>query len=634
MHGYMNSILRIDLARRKWASEPVPDDLVRRFMGGRGFNAKLLWDRLPRDADALGPNNPLILSAGPLTGTAAPGSKLSVAGRSPATGGYADSHVGGHIGPAMRYAGHDVVILEGWSDTPVYVLVTDEGVEFHDAAEMWGKGTFDTERAIVDGHAGEVHVLAIGPAGEKLSRIACLSHDFGRQAGRCGFGAVMGSKKVKALAFRGGRSIRMADPAAFRETARRLVAHIVAHPVARQWTKFGTALHVDHSNEVGCLPTRNYAAGWFERVAAIDGQRMVNDIVVRNKGCFGCTMLCGKYSVVGSGPYAGTKIDGPEYEIIALLGSNCGMDNLGVVARANYLADDLGLDAISLGNVCAFAMESFQKGVLTPAAADGLDLRFGDEKAFLALIEKIGRREGIGDLLADGVREAAARLGGGAEDWAMHTKGLEQSGYETRGAIGQVVGYAINDRGADHNRFWNPLWFEPEHADKLDDLPEMIRITQCRRSAPDIMGMCRFITYYIPMARYAEMISAATGMKVDEQAILDCAERVFNLTRLLNYELGLSKESDEPPPRVFKTQVEVGPTKGRSIDRAAFEKVRDGFYRASGWDADGIPTDEGLRRLDLADAIPAAKALRDRPSRRSSVPPSGRRSGGRDRKES
>jgi aldehyde:ferredoxin oxidoreductase len=609
MDGYLGKILRINLTEQSTITEDLPDDLCRRFLGGRGFGAKLLFDRLPRGIDPLSAENILIFATGPLTGTTAPGSKMSLITQSPLTGGYGDSHVGGHLGPMIRYTGHDVVCLEGASEKPVYLFVHDDGVAFRDAAHIWGKGCFETERALLEAHPGEIQVVSIGPAGENRVRFACLTHDFGRQAGRCGMGAVMGAKNVKAIVFQGTKTIKMADPEAFLAKSRELVQHILAHPAAQQWTELGTALHVRHGNEVGCLPSHNHRYGVSEHADQLSAETMRRNLVARDKGCFGCSMLCGKYSVVRSGTYAGTRIDGPEYEIIALLGSNCGMDNLEVVCRANYLADDLGLDAISAGNVVAFAMECFERGILGPEDTEGLDLCFGNEAAYLAMIEKIARREGLGDLLAEGVRRASQKIGKGSESFAMHSKGLEQSGYETRGALPQVLGYSVNDRGADHNRIWNALWFEGDARYKIEGAAEAVKLTQCKRSAPDIMGTCRFISYYIDFDEYGKLLTAATGTEWDGETILRAAERVYNLTRILNYQLGYTKENDYVPPRIFE-EVERGPVKGKKITRDQYETVRANFYRISGWDGDGIPTDEQLAAMDLADLIEDAKRLR------------------------
>lgn len=611
MHGYMGKILRVDLSRRRSFTEELDPDLPRRFLGGRGFGAKLLFDRLVRGADPLGPENLLIFSAGPLTGLPAPGSKISLTSKSPTSGGFGDSHVGGMVGPAFRYTGHDVMILERAADSPVYLFVDRHGAQVRDASHLWGKGCHETEDILIEENRqqGEVQVICIGPAGERMVNFACLTHDYGRQAGRTGMGAVMGSKRVKAIVFRGDQSIPLADPASFLEKVIELKDHLRSHKGALIWTKYGTSQFVEHSQVTSSLPTRNHRFGDSPHADILGHENMRREIVVRDKACFGCSMACGKYSVIRSGPYQGTEVDGPEYEILALMGTNTGMDNLGVVAKANQMADDLGMDAISAGNVCAFAMECWEKGIIDARMTDGLTLEWGKEDSYLELLRRIAYREGIGDLLANGVRIASRRLGMGSERFAMHSKGLEQSGYETRPSLAQVVAYSVNDRGADHNRLWNVGWFEGEMRTSKEDKPELIRLTQCRRSTPDILGQCRFCSYYVDFDDYGRLVKAATGMDIDGQGIIEVAERVFNLTRVFNYLEGYTREDDHVPPRVFEEPIERGPLAGERIDEQDYLDMRAAFYQASGWDEEGFPTREKLLALDLADV---AKQVSDR----------------------
>lgn len=603
MHGYMGKILRVDLSGGSACTEDLDPDLARRFVGGRGFGAKLLFDRLPRGADPLGPDNLLIFSTGPLTGTAAPGSKMTLTAKSPATNGFADSHVGGMAGPALRFTGHDVLILEGAAERPVYLFIDRNGAQVRDAAHLWGKGCHETEDLLLAENRGEgeLQVMTIGPAGERLVRFACLTHDYGRQAGRTGMGAVMGSKRVKAIVLRGDCSVPLADPQRFLTKCVELKDHLRSHGPALVWTRWGTAPFVEHSQETWALPTRNHRYGMSPHAEALGHEKMRREIVVRDKACFGCSMACGKYSEVRQGPYAGTDVDGPEYEILALMGTNTGMDNLGVVAKANQLVDDFGLDAISAGNVCAFAMECWEKGILTSEMTGGLTLEWGNEASYLELLRLIAYREGVGDLLADGVQRAAERLGGGSDVFAMHSKGLEQSGYETRPSLAQVVAYSVNDRGADHNRLWNVGWWEGDLRTSKEDKPELIRLTQCRRSTPDILGQCRFCSYYVDFDDYGELVTAATGRAIDGQGLLDTAERVFNLTRVFNYLEGFGAAQDHVPPRVLQEPIERGPLTGERVHEADYLEMRAAFYAASGWDADGFPTRAKLLELDLGD---------------------------------
>ncbi|MFQ6015521.1 MAG: aldehyde ferredoxin oxidoreductase family protein [Anaerolineae bacterium] len=371
------------------------------------------------------------------------------------------------------------------------------------------------------------------------------------------------------------------------------------------WREFGTAGHILMSQEAGCLPTRNYQSGVFEQAEAISGEAMrESGLVVKNKACLGCTIGCGVWSRVGD-----LSVDGPEYETLAMLGSNCGIARLEAVARANWLCDDLGIDTISTGNIIAFTMECYERGIIGDEETGGLALRFGDETAYFRLMEMIARREGIGDILAEGVRQAARHFRKGAERIAMHSKGLEQSGYETRGGIGQVLGYAVVDRGADHNRIWSMGFFTGNRRYSPGGKAEMVKRIQCNRSAPDLMGQCRFVSYYVDFDDYATLITAATGRPSTGQDIRRTAERVFNLTRVFNIREGYTRADDHVPPRVFEEPVPDGPAAGHRVDRAEFEALLDEFYALSGWDRDGVPTQATLLALDLPDVAADLEAM-------------------------
>ena len=603
MFGYAGSILTVDLTNGTASRSPLSADLRRRFIGGRGFGAKLLYDRLPRGVEAFSPENPVILATGPLTGSPAGGSKMTVVSKSPATEGWGDSHVGGQIGPALRHAGQDVLVLVGRASGPTQVLVEDGQVHLLDAKALWGAGTFETERTILAESGPETQTICIGPAGEKLARMACLSHDFGRQAGRCGLGAVLGAKGVKAVSFRGGRSIPLAEPGRFLDLCLAVIGQIRNSPRALEWRELGTALHLEHAAETGSLPTRNYQEATFDGADQIDALAVRSNLVERDKACFGCPMVCGKYSVVADGPYAGTRIDGPEYEILSMLGSNCGIADLSAIVKANHMADDLGLDAISAGNLIAFAMECAERGILSREELGGRELTFGDVEGYLELLGKIGRREEIGDLLAEGVQRAAAKLGKGADELAMHSKGLEHSGYNSRAGIAMALGYSVNDRGADHNRMWSASWLQGAGKDSLEGKAEELRAAQCLRSAPDILGICRFLTDQLELEQFADLLSAAVGEEVSAGSVLTAAERIFNLTRLFNYREGHTEAGDDAPARVFRR------SKGRGIDRKAYDALRKEFYSVSGWDPGGMPTAATLARLDLTELVPEAERL-------------------------
>lgn len=602
---YAGKVLKIDLSSQSTVEEPLDQDLRQRFLGGRGVGAKILYDSLAPGTDPLSPDNVIILATGPLTGTSAPGSKLSIISKSPATGGYGDSAIGGHIGPEIRYAGYDVVVIKGRSAEPVYLWINNDHVEFRDASHLWGQGTLATEKHLKNEFGEDAQVLCIGPGGEKLVKFACISHALGRQAGRTGMGALLGSKNLKAIVVRGDGGIRLADPEAFQEKIIKLRKQILKNSVAMHMHEFGTAGHILISNRDACLPTRNYQSGVFEHAEAISGETMQEQIVVRHRACFGCTLACSKLSRV-----EGLSIEGPEYETLAMLGANCGIGNLAAVVKANYLCNDLGIDTISTGNIIAFAIECYERGIISDEDTGGLALSFGDEKAYFELINMIGKREGIGDILAEGVREAAKKFGKGSEKFAMHSKGLEQSAYETRAGAGQVLAYAVNDRGADHNRIWTGQFFVGEQRHTIEGKAEMVKQHQCTRSAPDIMGVCRFVSYHIDFDDYGELITAATGIKTSGADILQAAERTFNLTRAFNKRAGFTRADDHVPARVLEEPLPDGPTRGAFVKRSDFEKMLDEFYEISGWDKTGTPTDAKLKELGLEDIVEDVQKLR------------------------
>ena len=604
MSGYKGTILSVDLDKRKIARKSLERNLARKYIGGRGFGAKILYDEVGPEVEPLSPKNVLIMATGPLTGTSAPGSKMSFIAKSPATGGYADSSVGGVLGPQIKFAGYDAIVVRGRSQKPIFLSVNNDDVEFRDASGLWGKGCIEAEDAIrKELGAPGVAVASIGPAGERSVAIACITHKGGRQAGRCGMGAVMGSKNLKAVAVQGDKKIELAHPEAFTKTveeARRILAENPA-----PFKKLGTAEHVLGSNEVGSLPTRNYSTGWFENAEAISGETMYKTIVDGSRACFGCPVGCSKYSTVKDGPYKGSTVEGPEYETIAMMGSNCGIGDMRAIAKANRLCDELGIDTISTGNVIGFAMECYERGIITKEDTGGMDLRFGNEEAFMQAIEMIGNRKGLGEILSQGVRTAAEKFGSGSEKFAMHSKGLEWSAYECRGALGQALGYAVVDRGADHNRIWTTEFFGQQKPLSTNKIAELAFKHQCSRSAVDLLGMCRFVSYQLKWEHYAKMLSEATDLETSTADIMRASERVFNLTRLYNIREGFTREDDYVPPRCFDDPVPSGPTKGSSLRREQFNEALEKFYEISGWDRKtGVPLPGKLMELGLEELAP------------------------------
>ncbi|MCL5025199.1 MAG: aldehyde ferredoxin oxidoreductase family protein [Chloroflexi bacterium] len=600
MKGYAGKILRVDLTSGRVRTEPVDAALARDYIGGRGFAARIIFDEV-KDADPLGPDNKLVLAAGPLSGVFLPaGAKATFAAKSPATGIYGDANIGGHLAAEMKYAGYDAIVFEGAAPEPVYLYIDDAEVDLRPADYLWGQGTVTAEQSLKAQLGDEFQIAAIGPAGENRVYFACIGHDIGRQAGRTGVGAVMGSKKLKAIAIRGTGSVEVADLEAVRRIGREMILKLNGDPGLQVWHDYGLTSVATWSNSIGALPTRNYQSGYFESAEGIGHAAMKERIFLSTKACFGCPMACGKFTEVKE---RGIRVEGPEYETIALIGSNCGFDRIEDVAYLNQVCDELGLDTISAGNAIAFAIECYQNGVISAGDTGGLELRFGDADAFASLAGLIARREGIGDVLANGVRHAATVFGGGTARYAIQVKGLEWSGYEARGAPAMMLAYATCDIGASHNRAWAITHDIAAGRDLLEGKAEKVIELQHIRPLFDLLGACRlqWVEMGLDLKYYADIYPAVTGVDASWDDLLTCSERVFNLTRLYaQRELpGFGRSFDYPPARFMEEPVPTGETKGKLVTREQIDWLLDRFYELRGWDRDGHPKPETLRRLRL-----------------------------------
>ncbi|MFH0803368.1 MAG: aldehyde ferredoxin oxidoreductase family protein [bacterium] len=603
MNGYAGKILRVNLSKGEVSTEPLTEKMARDYIGGRGFAAKILYDEVPKGTDPLGEHNKLILASGPLAGTLVPGAgKITLAALSPATGSYGDSNMGGHIATELRYAGYDVIVVEGKSTYPAYLYIDDEVVEIRDATGYWGKGALQTETLLKCSLGDDFQICTIGPAGENLVKYACVSHDFGRQAGRTGTGTVMGSKKLKAVAIRGSKSIPLANFNEALKIGRELFRDCMAHPALKEWQDYGTAGVVEWANEIGAFPTRNFQSGYFEDYKNLSGKVMRKHIVKNDKACFCCPMCCGKYSHVKT-PTIEFYVEGPEYETTALVGGNCAIGKIEDVAYINWLCDDLGLDTISAGNVIGFVMECYEKGLLNKSKTDGLELKFGNVVAAAALLHKIAKREGIGDMLAEGVRFASEKIGKGSEKFAIQVKGLEWSGYESRNAPAMMLSYLTSDIGAHHNRSWAITHDIAVGRDQVDGKAQKVVQLQHIRPMFDMLGLCRlqWVELAIDLNKYATVFKAITGINYNLDDLLKASERVWNLTRLfLLREQGLKgKEHDKSPARFYEERVPSGPSKGKVISKEEIQYMLDDYYHLRGWTSDGVPTLGKLKELGL-----------------------------------
>lgn len=624
----MSRVAWIDLSANTVHLRPVDADLTARFLGGRGLGAALLSQYLANPADPLAPENPLIFTVGPLTGTPWPtGARTHVTFHSPLTSIYGYANAGGFFGAAMRRAGYDALFITGRAEKPIYLEVTPEKVTIRSVGHLWGTGVQATTEALA-GNGGRV--ACIGPAGERGVRFAAIMNDRGRAAARCGGGAVMGSKNLKAVVIRG--QVEQNLSTAFRDLARRAFEQVRDHPNVAGLRDWGTVSLVAIKNMTGDLPAYNHQQGqvaWVDRVDA----RAIARYTLRNKGCFACPIRCGRITRVESGPHAG-DLEGPEYETLDALGPMCGIKDPEVIIHANRLCNDLGLDTISTGGVIAFAMECHQRGLLDDTE---FSLEWGDADTLLGLIQQIAYRRGLGDLLAEGSRRAADIIGGDAPQYAMHVKGMELPRQEPRIAKGFGLGHVTSNRGADHlyalptidlagnleaaQRFF-PAEIVPALMETDDETykPDLILFTEHYCAISDALGVCKFTTaetYTLYPEDLAAGLSALWGREISGEELLTAGERIVNLERLYNARLGLSRADDRLPDRFTSEPLEVY---AFDRDEAAgdaqpspepvhvgvlrdFDGMLDRYYRLRGWDENGVPTPETLRRLGV-DVVP------------------------------
>jgi aldehyde:ferredoxin oxidoreductase len=601
--GYGGSILRIDLGSGKVTREPTPDALIRDYLGARGFIIKTLYDELAPGTDPLGPEAIFITATGPLTGVFVPSSgKIQSGGKSPITGGYGEANSGGHFPEELKMAGYDMIVLRGRHARPCYIVVDDDDVRIEDAADLWGKGSITAEKMLKERWGEDFQIATIGPAGENLVKIACITHDFGRQAGRTGLGAILGSKNVKALCVRGTKSIPVHDLDGLVKVGRRMYEQCFTNPAFELWQTYGTSSVVNWANRIGAFPTRNFQSGYFERFADISGPRMRKDVVVINKACFSCAMCCGKYSHAETKDYD-TYVEGPEYETTAMIGGDCALGDIRDVAYANHLCDDYGIDTISGGSVIAFAIECFEKGIIDEKDTGGIRLEFGDPKCVFEMIKKIALRQDIGDLLAEGTKKASEELGRGSAKFAMQMKGLEQSGYESRRAPAMLLSYMTSDIGAHHRPSWAVTHDLATGRDAVEGKAAKVIELQHTRPLFDTLGVCRlpWIEMQVPVADYAEAYRKTTGIDYSEADLLGISEKIWNLTRMFWVrELpDFGRSYDMPPARVYEERLVGGATAGGILEREKVEALLDDYYERRGWDTNGIPTREKLESLGL-----------------------------------
>lgn len=596
MQGYAGQILRINLTNRTVTKEVLQRDLAEKFIGGRGLAGKMVTEEIPAQVDALSPENKIFIATGALSGSNAPTSgRYMVVTKGPLNNTIASSNSGGHWGAELKFAGYDMIVLEGAAVDPVYISIEDEQVEIKDATHMWGKTVGEaTAMMLTELGNNKAKVLAIGPAGENLSLIASVMNDLDRAAGRTGVGAVFGSKKVKGIIVHGTSKVENADSDELKEVLDDILTKIRDNGVTGQGLPtYGTAILVNIINENGILPTNNFQEAYHEHADQISGESLTEKYLVRRESCYRCPIACGRYSSVD-----GVEGGGPEYESIWALGTDCGVTDLKAVIKANTLCNELGLDTISTGATIATAMELAQRGYIKPEDID-TPLEFGNSDAMLAWIRKIGLGEGLGAKMALGSHRLAESYG--APEYSMTVKKQELPAYDPRGVQGHGLQYATSNRGGCHVRGYmiSPeILGIPEKLDRftVEGKAGWVKVFQDLTAVIDSLGLCLFTSFALNLDDYRRMTNAITGFNYTNEELLACGERIWNVERLHNLSEGYTKADDTLPKRLLEDPIPSGPSQGWV---AKLDELLPEYYQVRGWDAEGVPTPEHLASLGL-----------------------------------
>jgi len=616
--GYTGKVLRVNLTSKTYSEEPLREDVAAKYFGGAGVGLKYMLDEVPADCDPLGPENNLYFSLGPFCGTDVPcASRVMVVTKSPLTGAVAKSSGGGHFPAEVKFAGYDMVIIEGRAEKPSWLWIKDGKVSFRDAEHLWGLNTTDTQQLIKDNLGDQnVRVACIGQAGENLSAMASIINER-HASGRKGPGAVMGSKNLKAIAIRGESEVPVADPEAFKSALKFMLnAMKESHVLYPHFSKGGTPAIIDAVHGLGIFPTKNFAnTGEWDPHSYLGTEVGMEKFNITREFCYKCPVGCSQVKLAREGPYKGVASI-PEFETVYSFGGSLLMESYNEVIAADKLCDEYGMDTVSCGATIAFAMECYEHGILTIDDLDGIDLKWGNAEAMIAMVHKIAHRDGIGDALADGVQKAAAKIGKGSEKYAMHIKGLELPGYDPRGAKAHGLNYATGYTGADHclgyafqEVFSIPV---PYPVDRLDykGKGKLTRWNQDTRAVTcDCAPMCGFI---LDMAladvchqNTAQLMNALTGSDYTPDEIMRCGERVNNIARIFNIGTGFTRADDTFPERIMTEPLKDGGAKGSFIPLNELDFMLDEYFEDRGWTRDGVPTKERLLALGMEEELAA-----------------------------
>lgn len=587
--SYTYKCLYVDLTSATIEQKDSDQELLKKYIGGKGLGFALM-EKIAPNPDVFGPENPIIFANGPFTGSKVQTSaRTTLVTKSPATNSLLDSHCGGNFGPALKRAGFDYVVITGKSDTPIYLNITDKVQEIKDASEYWGKGIFETTDRLMEKHAGkDVRIAAIGQAGENLSKIACIGVDKHRQYGRGGSGAVMGSKNLKAIVADGEIPTKYFDEEKFMALNKQFVKDLLNNDGVKFRRQKGTMKCVRSGQENEFLPTKNFKEVVFEDFEKISSETAREELNWEDTSCFNCSIRCSKWA-----RWDDHEIEGPEYETTAFLGSGSMVNNIKDVGWANEICNDLGMDTISAGVTCSFAMECYEKDLLDEW--DGLQLDWGNAEAQRELLKKMAKREGIGSIFADGTRDAAAKIGQESDFFAINTYGMEHSGVNPKGCLTMAFVMAVADF-ASHTRSWvTEQEMGPEF--KIEDIPETIAESLDTINVRNSLVICDFVA--LGLDRLSELLNAATGFNHDEKSLVAIGTNLTHLARQYNLRNGRKFTDDTIPDRFFDEESLAGFMRGEKIDRAFFRSMVGDYYQLRGWDANGVPTQETLKKFEL-----------------------------------
>ena len=583
MYGFYGRFLKVDLTHRTYDIVTLPDTVLLKYLGGKGLASYLLYSMNPEGVDPLSPDNCLIFATGPITNSMIWGSsRYGVYTKSPQTGFYSESYAGGKVPEAIDSAGFDAIVFTGKNKRPAVIVIEPEGVEFHDATNIWGMDTYETENAVNEkfgNGSAKSGAVVIGPAGENLVRFAVIENDYWRSAGRTGVGTVMGSKNLKAIVFKGNKKRPLFNEKQVKTFSKELAAESKNNPVVQAYKKMGTPMMVESVNKIKAFPTRYWSEGFFDKWKNISAEALHKQCSVQPRACAKCFIACGRMTTVLNGPYAGLKIEGPEYETIFAFGGLCMIDSIEAIAYLNDICDRLGMDTISAGNLCGFTIEAAKRKKID------FQIDYGDVDAIAGLLKKIATRQGIGDILARGIRHAARTWN--MEDIAVHVKGLELPGYDPRVLKGCGLAFATADRGACHLRatFHNPEIKGMIDPDTIEGKAELLIDFEDRLTLMDTLILCRFYRDMYPWERLGEIIEMTTGQKQDKAALRKRAAEISTLIRCFNIREGLKPEDDNLPKRFYKETLKSG----HRIKKQELETMLQDYYNLRGWHKNGFP---------------------------------------------